>query len=111
MHTYKLTHPTGEEWILVRAPRLLERQHVAAFVEHCEQELGDQTRLLIDLSDTVFIGSAGISALLQIDQRVREYGGDLRIAGATTDVLQTLRMVRVDQLLAVYPSLHEALAS
>jgi N-acetylglucosaminyldiphosphoundecaprenol N-acetyl-beta-D-mannosaminyltransferase len=96
-------------WMIVRSPRLFETQHAGAFIERCEQALTEQPRLVIDLSETVFLASAGIATLLKLDRQAREQGGELRVAGGTNDVLRTLKLVRVDRIIQIFPSVQAAL--
>jgi N-acetylglucosaminyldiphosphoundecaprenol N-acetyl-beta-D-mannosaminyltransferase len=97
-------------WIIVRSPRLFETQHAGTFIERCTQALAEQPRLVVDLSETVFLASAGIASLLKLDRQAREQGGELRVAGGTSDVLRTIKLVRVDQILQLFPSVQAALA-
>jgi len=54
---------------------------------------------LIDFSRTGYIDSAGLGALVSLMKRVREEGGELRLANLNDDLKQLLRLTKVDTLL------------
>ena len=63
-----------------------------------ELEKGERT-FLIDLADTGYVDSAGLGALVSLRKKVRERGGDLRLANLNDDLKQLLRLTKVDTLL------------
>lgn len=67
-------------------------------------------RLVIDLSDTEFIDSSGLGALVAGLKTAREAGGDLRIAAATPQVVAALQLTNLHRVLKPYPSVDECLA-
>lgn len=54
---------------------------------------------LIDFSRTGYIDSAGLGALVSLRKKVREQGGELRLANLNDDLKQLLRLTKVDTLL------------
>ncbi|WP_109474464.1 STAS domain-containing protein [Ornithinimicrobium cavernae] len=69
---------------------------------------GGTTRLVLDLSATEFIDSSGLGALIAGLKRARQAGGDLRIAGAGTQVLTVLNLTNLDRVLRPHDSVEEA---
>lgn len=102
--------PAGGGWAVVKAPRIFDAGAVPAIVERCEQRVAELPRLVIDLADTIFLASAGMAALIKLDRVSREHGGELRVANCSPDVLRTLKLVKLDVLLKVYPTAEEAMA-
>jgi len=43
-------------------------------------------RILVDFSETGYIDSSGLGALVSISKRVREVGGELRLSGLNDDL-------------------------
>ena len=69
------------------------------------------SQLILDCRDLSFISSAGVGALVRIHTRMRKRGGDVRLARVQGIVADVLRLVMLDRLLQLYPSLREAIAS
>ena len=67
--------------------------------------------VLADMTATRFCDSSGISMLVQAHKQAAANGTELRLAVASLAVLRTLTLVRLDDLLAIYPSLSQALAA
>ena len=69
----------------------------------------DKTPVVIDLSGVDFMDSSGLGALISGLRATRQTGSDLRIAGATSQVLSVLKMTNIDRILPPYPDVAEAL--
>jgi N-acetylglucosaminyldiphosphoundecaprenol N-acetyl-beta-D-mannosaminyltransferase len=103
--------PAPGGWTVVRAPRIFDAGTAPLLLERCEQRIAELPRLLIDMTDTVFLASAGMAALLRLDRAAREHGGELRVAGCSPDVLRTLKLVKLDAILNVFPTPGEAMSA
>jgi anti-sigma B factor antagonist len=62
---------------------------------------GPSRRLLVDLAGVPWMNSAGLGILLSAYARMREQGGELRLAGAGTRVLDILRTTKLLTVLVV----------
>jgi anti-sigma B factor antagonist len=71
---------------------------------------GDR-RLLIDFSRTGYIDSSGLGALVSISRRVREAGGELRLAGLNDDLRSLFELTKLDTLFAIAETPEQALTS
>ena len=69
---------------------------------------GGSARLVVDLSDTPFVDSSGLGALISGLKRARQAGGDLRIAGAGEQVLTVLSLTNLNRVLKPYADAEEA---
>lgn len=67
------------------------------------------TPVVVELSGVQFMDSTGLGALISGLRTTRQAGSDLRIAGATSQVLAVLAMTRLDQVMRPYPSVEDAL--
>ena len=86
---------------MVAAPQLKSLVHDAiggAFVP-----------VVVELSKVQFMDSTGLGALISGLRATRQAGSDLRIAGATSQVLSVLAMTRIDRVMHPYGSVEEAL--
>ncbi len=62
---------------------------------------GYRAPVLLDLSRTTYIDSAGISWLLNYNKRFREAGGKLIIHSVAPMVMQVIRLMRLDTILHI----------
>lgn len=61
----------------------------------------DRPRLIVDLSDTRFIDSAGLAALVRGMKRCRARGGDLVLSAPSTPARAILELTRLDRAFTV----------
>lgn len=97
-------------WAIVKMPRLVDADTMPAVLHRCDQLLAETPRLVLDFSETVFLASAGMAAMIRLDRTTRSQGGALHIAGCSHDVLRSLKLVKLDNILAIYPDLAAATA-
>jgi len=71
---------------------------------------GDR-RLLIDFSQTGYIDSSGLGALVSISKRIRESGGELRLAGLNEDLRSLFELTKLDTLFTITETPEQALAT
>jgi anti-sigma B factor antagonist len=67
--------------------------------------------LIVDLTSTTFLDSAGITALVRAARRATATDATLRLAVTAPPVLRVLSLVGLDRLIEVHPSLADAVAS
>ena len=66
------------------------------------------TRVVVDLARTSFIDSSGLGSLIGGLKKARQAGGSLRIAEATDQVLNVLRLTNLDRVLRPHVTVEEA---
>jgi anti-sigma B factor antagonist len=66
---------------------------------------------IADMTGTRFCDSSGIGVLVRAHKRAVANHTQLRLVVASTVVLAAMRVVRMDCLLPIYPSLSQALAA
>jgi anti-sigma B factor antagonist len=69
-----------------------------------------ERRFLIDCSQTGYIDSSGLGALVSLTKKVRELGGELRIAGLNEDLRALFELTKLDTLFHISPTAEDALA-
>lgn len=67
-----------------------------------------KTKVIFDLKDLVLIDSSGVGAIVSLFKRVRELGGDVKIAGLAHQPKEIFRLLRLDRAFDVFESLDEA---
>src|SRR5262245_31152750 len=68
-----------------------------------------KNKVIFDISRVQHLDSSGIGILVMCAGKVREAGGELRVAGAQGHVKTVLTMTEVGKILALYPSRADAL--
>ena len=58
-------------------------------------------RVRIDLAKTGYIDSAGLGLLLQLSKKIREMGGEFRVANPNDDFKTLFRLTKLDALLQI----------
>lgn len=65
-------------------------------------------QVVVDLSQTSFVDSSGLGALVAGLKKARQAGGDLRIAGPGEQVRTVLGLTNLDRILRPYDSVEAA---
>lgn len=73
-------------------------------------EAGDR-KFLIDFTQTGYIDSSGLGVLVSLSKKIRDQGGDLRLAGLNEDLKTLFELTKLDTLFAITDSPAEALAA
>jgi len=68
-------------------------------------------KVIFDVRGITLLDSTGIGILVVCHGKINKEGGSLRIAGATGNVEDTMKITNVDRILKLYPSVDEAAAS
>jgi len=73
-------------------------------------EAGD-TKFVIDFAATGYIDSSGLGVLVSLAKKVREAGGDLRLAGLNDDLRTLFELTKLDTLFSIMDSTEEAVGA
>ncbi|HEX4600749.1 MAG TPA: STAS domain-containing protein [Gemmatimonadales bacterium] len=68
-------------------------------------------KFVIDFSKTGYIDSSGLGVLVSLSKKIREQGGDLRLAGLNEDLQTLFELTKLDTLFAIAKTPAEALAA
>ena len=66
-------------------------------------------KVLVDFTRTGYIDSSGLGALVSLAKKLRETGGELRLAGLNEDLRTLFELTKLDTLFAITASADEAL--
>ena len=67
-----------------------------------------QSRIVVDLSQTTFVDSSGLGALIAGLKAARQADGDLRIAEVPQQVMTVLRLTNLDRVLRAHETVADA---
>jgi anti-sigma B factor antagonist len=67
-------------------------------------------KFVIDCSRTGYIDSSGLGALVSMSRKVRESGGELRIAGLNEDLRSLFELTKLDTLFQILETPEQALS-
>ena len=70
-----------------------------------------EKRFVIDFTRTGYIDSSGLGVLVSLSKKIREVGGDLRLAGLNEDLHTLFELTKLDTLFAIVDSTEDALAA
>ena len=65
----------------------------------------------IDMSDVEWMNSSGLGMLMAGLTTLRGSGGELKLAGTTDRIKRTIEITKLDNVIPIYDSLDEAVAS
>jgi anti-sigma B factor antagonist len=69
-----------------------------------------ESKFVIDFSETGYIDSSGLGVLVSLSKKIREAGGDLRLAGLNDDLRTLFELTKLDTLFTILDSAEEAVA-
>src|SRR3954468_11571095 len=69
-----------------------------------------ERKLLVDFTRTGYIDSSGLGALVSVSKRIREAGGELRLAGLNDDLRSLFELTKLDTLFTISETSEQALA-
>jgi anti-sigma B factor antagonist len=75
-----------------------------------ELENGER-KFLIDFDRTGYIDSSGLGVLVSLSKKIREQGGELRLANLNDDLRTLFELTKLDTLFQISSSRDEALSS
>ena len=71
---------------------------------------GGEHHFVIDFARTGYIDSSGLGILISLSKRVRELGGELRLASLNEDLQRLFELTKLHTLFEIRESLEEALS-
>ena len=72
---------------------------------------GGARKLLVDFTKTGYIDSSGLGVLVSLSKKIREQGGELRLAALNDDLRTLFELTKLDSLFQIADSREQALAS
>jgi anti-anti-sigma factor len=83
--------------------------HTGPDCRRVEQEVedllrGNQTRAIFDLTGITHIDSAAIGTVVRCYSKLKKAGGMLRLAGCNGMIDSSLKLTKVDKVIAIFPT-------
>lgn len=75
-----------------------------------EELKGGARKFLIDFEQTGYIDSSGLGVLVSLSKKIREKGGELRLANLNDDLRSLFELTKLDTLFQIAQSREQALA-
>jgi anti-sigma B factor antagonist len=97
------------EVIVVHTPEELNADKVDGFLT-CVSAL-ERNKVVFDLDHTEMLDSAGLTALLDVQDRLCQGGGETKIATSNATNRKILELTRLDRQLEVFQSVIDAVKS
>jgi anti-sigma B factor antagonist len=102
-------HENEKDVLILSADGGLNAATAEKFVSELERliEAGN-TKIIVDCSALDYISSYGIAVLLRLHKKLQRHGGDVRLAAVKGMLIKTFSIVRLDQILSIYPDVNRA---
>lgn len=106
-----MRNPVRKPTPILRLPVEVTNDSIRAVEAEARALLGDHgTRLVVDLADTAFLGSAGLGLLVKVGKRLHDQGGAISLARPRPPVAKLLRAVGLETVLPSFSKLEAAMA-
>jgi anti-sigma B factor antagonist len=94
----------------------IEGQLIVGNRQELKQKMLDELekggkKFLIDFDKTGYIDSSGLGVLVSLSKKIREQGGELRLANLNDDLKTLFELTKLDTLFQIAESRERALAS
>lgn len=100
--------PSGATIVQVEGQLIVaNRQDLKTLIQDALQ--AGERKFVVDFTPTAYIDSSGLGALVSINKKVREAGGELRLAGLNEDLRALFELTKLDTLFAISETTAEAL--
>jgi anti-sigma B factor antagonist len=98
-----------DDVIVVHAPEELASDQCDAFESHLLTL--ERKQVVLDLDNTETLDSRGLTALLNVQDKLRNENGDVKIAATNATNRKIFEITRLDQQLEVFDSVVDAVTS
>jgi anti-sigma B factor antagonist len=84
-------------------------------IERIKQEILEQVekaghpKLVVSFAGVTNISSAMIGVMMALHKKVKEMGGEMRVAAANKHIMQVFKLTRLDKVFAFYKTLDQAM--
>lgn len=102
-------HEIENDVLIISADGGLNKQTANQFVEEISALVdGGVKKIIIDCSKLSFITSYGIGVLLRIHKKLKAAGGDVKIAGVHSRIIEVMDIMKLTKIFSVYPDVNRA---
>ena len=105
-------HDVDGDVLILRADGGINSDNAGQFVDELEKVIkAGITKLVVDCAQLRYISSSGLGTLIRLHKKMRDRGGDVRLAAVDNSVVRIIEMTRLHQVFHLYPTVDEARAS
>src|SRR5205809_7212232 len=102
-------HEIDNTVLILSADGGLNAETAAPFVQQLEALVdAGMTKIIVDCGRLDYISSYGIGVLVRLHKKLAKHGGDVKVAAPKSMVLGALTMMRMGEVLAIYPDVERA---
>lgn len=101
----------GKVYVLQCRGRIVSGEESQTLEAGMMRALQDSNRLVLDLREVSRVDSSGMGLLVRFLSRMKNHGGDLRLAGPPPFLRTLLKMTKLATVFRVYDSQEEAIVS
>lgn len=102
-------HGVDQDVLILAADGGLNAETASHFVEDLDRVIeAGVRRVIVDCTQLRYISSYGLGILVRLHKRLRERGGDVRLAAVQAPMARLLEMVRLAKVFDIYPSVDAA---
>lgn len=107
--TRQIPSPTdGRIWMVLKGPRVLDASSSQDLLDAGAGMLESNPFVICDLSETVFLASAGLETLGNLRRMSLNLHGEFRVVIGSKDALRVIRLARFDHVLPLYGNFSQA---
>ena len=105
------TELTEDEVHIISLSGEIDLQHSPAMRQLLQTNASARVpAILLDFSGVKYIDSSGLATLVEYYQKARSYSGQMALAGMSNRVRSVFDLVRLNEILSIYPNVAEARA-
>jgi N-acetylglucosaminyldiphosphoundecaprenol N-acetyl-beta-D-mannosaminyltransferase len=107
----QISSPTnGRKWTILKGPRVLDASASQVLLDTGVLVLEENPFVICDLSETIFLGSAGLAVLASLRQITMSMQGEFRVVICSKDALRVIKQEHFEKVLPVYSNFSQAVA-
>ena len=93
--------------------KILDEANITEIGAHINELIDQQSRprLLLDFGTVEHLSSAALGMLINVNNRIREKNGELRLCDIKRQILEVFAITKLDKLFRIYPTRQAALES
>ena len=108
----QITTETFGNVLVAHTPDELTEEHVHDLLQAIDEAVDDgQVQVVAQMDRTDLYDSVGLTALVDIQEKLRGEGGNLKISGLVEPGTRILEVIRLDQQFDVFESVIDAVSS
>jgi anti-sigma B factor antagonist len=104
-------HRSGDVIVIDCREENIDAGNVRDFRDSMQRLIGNQGRVVLDMSRVRFVDSSGLGALLSCLRDVNSRKGDLRLCAMSRPVRALFELLRMHRLFSIHDSVDSAIAS